>query len=137
MPSRLREALLEAGRYWHSHFLKRHFTLSAFMWYGRVYRARSAKWQKRKLRTTGAVSPLVWTGQLERAVMTSAHIVARGTQARVEMEGPKWLKGFASLRGRGGTGPDMKRELRAVAPLERKKLGEIVREFVMRGAKAA
>jgi hypothetical protein len=132
---RLREALLAAGRYWHQHFLQRHFSLSAFLWYGGVYVARSAGWTKRKVQAIargkvgpGAVSPLVFTGSLMHAVMASAHVVASGSQARVEMQGPNWLKGFTAF----GRGPDIRKELRAVAPLEKAKLGEIVKSELER-----
>lgn len=129
MREQMAPALLALGEYWHRNFLKWHFSLGAFLRYGGVYRARSAWYTRTKLRRWGSVSPLVASGKLMHAVMTSARIRGTGDDVIIEMNGPAWLRSFRRKRG---VRVNMVAELKAVSPGERIELARRLRDSMVK-----
>jgi hypothetical protein len=129
--ARMRDALLAVGRYWHTHYLKKHFRLRAFLDYPGVYKARSARYTKRKIKAGLGVSPLIWSGELFRALTGDAQIVVTEGRVSVRMDGPRWLKGLTLMhRGKFRKGPNIKSEIEAVSEVERREMATMIEQYL-------
>lgn len=106
-------SLFKLGLWWHKKRLPRHFTWQGAKDYH--YSIRSKKYMDRKrfknykgeiLRRVESV-PLVFTGKLREMTTSYAKIRSTSKSLQVTMKTPYYLR----FRGKGGTGPDMRREL--------------------------
>jgi hypothetical protein len=75
--------------WWHREIFPRHFTEVAKDLYG--YKARTAEWNRRKMRLTGRAIPLVFTGNMQSQAEGSIKISGTSTGARGIMVGPQYL----------------------------------------------
>jgi len=113
--------LREAGGRWHSTTLPRHFQPEAVGRYG--YEPRSRRHMIRKAQQFHHQRPLVFTGELERAVTGQAEI--RASQAgrlSVKLRGPRHLHAYRKDYGQ----PDKAAEITAVHHQEEAEIGELV-----------
>jgi len=124
------ETFKEIGEVWHKKYLRRHFQLSAFREYG--YAKRSKRYEQRKLKRFGHMRPLVYTGRMQRALTGSALVRSSARGVTVRMTGPKWLKGFMSMLGRYGTGPDKAKEVTTISEREGNELAAMAGDILTR-----
>lgn len=109
----------ELGRYWHTVLRPKHFEATAVNRYG--YQPRFKDYQIAKGRVKGHNRPLVWSGRTEKASETYT-MIANKRSVRVRMQfpaismrrdGKEITVPYISLRGRLGSGPDKKKELKS------------------------
>jgi len=129
----MEQAWLVVGKYWYEKILPKHFTEQGAQEYG--YRKRANKYEKRKERYARKVfgttpRPLMYTGQLKQMVMSILNVksLKSGKGSTVKLHGPPYMY----MRGRGGTGPDKARELRAISTKDKRMLKDILDEEIRR-----
>lgn len=132
----LREAHRKQALYWHSRFLKRHFTRRAISRYGYQGRTKEYRDYKKWLHQRGLRdviepdTPLVFTGLTRRKMLGPPQVKAFPSRATLLMPAPS----YASFKPKKANHPNLPRELLAVAADERQVLDktverELEREF--------
>lgn len=82
-------ALTKLGQRWHRGTLRKHFTPAGAREYG--YQRRTRKYRKAKLKKLGHNRPLVYTGQLMRALTGSYVITTTKRAMRLRMKPPHYF----------------------------------------------
>lgn len=130
------ENLLVIAREWHHKYLAMHFKGSAPSRYLGVYQPRKESYLKKKQRKKGHQLPLVWSGNLMKALqgMVSFQLSAHklklemappydvgassggvlGWKKAVWQKGPHWMKGFMSFWKGRATLPHYDEEVTAI-----------------------
>jgi len=111
------------GRYWHEHFLKRHFEQDARGRYG--YQARTAGYIRRKIREAehgkvleGGLVDLVYTGLLREYLSNTGVVHAYPTSVTIRMAGPHYMTVVPFKSGQ----PDKQKEVKTITREERDEL---------------
>lgn len=119
----------KVGERWHEKILPRHFEKSAPSVYG--YAPRSSRYMKAKATAKGHQRPLVYKGDLERAVERQrdvSSVRARGDDVgavNVKLSGPRYLHQRPQARQ-----PNLAAELSAVSERDADELAEVLGDFV-------
>lgn len=92
------DAMKDTGLLWHQTMLPRHFQENAYQIYR--YKLRTKSYEKRKRRKRGHNRPLVWKGDLMKAVTQSAAFHVTKSSVKIVMSGPKWLAGYIAMSGK-------------------------------------
>jgi len=124
-----KDAWLAAGAFWHETILPKHFEPQAGPEYGYAFRTR--KYLKQKLTAKGHARPLVYKGELERAVKRMRDLTgsrARGDDeggVNVKLSGPRYLH----QRQQPGQ-PNLAAELSAVSKRDADAIAEVIDQRV-------
>ncbi len=146
----LKEAMEDAGEFWHREILPKHFTTAGAKEYNYKVRQRirrrkrqdgstydSPGYEQYKMRKKGHRKPLVWSGDLRRAALSEAAISGTSKGFTVKLTVPNHV----IYRGRSGRGPDMRRELTTVSGKDLRLITEFlekrIREIMAGGGRAA
>ena len=77
------------GKHWHDRLLGKHFTEKGAREYG--YQRRTLEYRVEKRKTMGHSRPLVYTGELEKAVKRAYILASTKKSVKVKMKGPRHL----------------------------------------------
>lgn len=117
------------GAYWHERILPKHFTTEAASQYG--YEPRGRKYMIQKAAAKGHQRPLVYKGDLERAVTRLrdvSSVRARGSDTgavNVRLSGPRYLHQRPQPKQ-----PNLALELSSVSDRDADELARVIDEFV-------
>lgn len=87
-----------AGEYWHREILPRHFTHAGAAEYG--YKPRHFKYTRYKLKRYGHTYPLVFRGDMKRAVLRTEDVRSDQKGARIVLHGPTYLYAYRKFNKR-------------------------------------
>jgi hypothetical protein len=82
----------EAGKFWHSDILDKHFSSKYEREY--QYKPRSKKYQLRKVKKMHHRNPLVWSGAALQAAKAIRDVRTKSTEAKIVLHLPKYFYAF-------------------------------------------
>ncbi len=122
----LKASYQHIAEYWHREFRPKHFTRGAFQRYPGVYKARTKKYRRHKLKTKGHSLPMVYSGET-RTLSRIRNIKATATGVKIILRMP-----ILNTSRKGGK-VNMREEMTAVNARERATLIKLfVRQMALK-----